>query len=69
MIAGGPRSFSAGGCEIPDGTPKANLLAQKRALRDLERPANGRKQQPHAYGETAGDASGYSSAKGHRGPA
>ena len=31
---GGPRSFSAAGCEIPDATPRANLLAQKQALAD-----------------------------------
>ena len=31
---GGRRSFSAAGCEIPDGTPHANLLAQARALRE-----------------------------------
>lgn len=31
----GERSFSAAGCEIPDGTPHANLHAQGRALRDL----------------------------------
>jgi uroporphyrinogen decarboxylase len=35
MTAGGPRSFSAAGCEIPDGTPATNLLAQNRALRAL----------------------------------
>ncbi|MFN2224280.1 MAG: uroporphyrinogen decarboxylase family protein, partial [Candidatus Promineifilaceae bacterium] len=35
MAAGGPRSFSAAGCEIPDGTPATNLLAQNRALRAL----------------------------------
>ena len=35
MRAGGQRSFSAGGCEIPDGTPRDNLLAQAQALRDL----------------------------------
>ena len=35
MVSGGPRSFSAAGCEIPDGTPHANLYAQSRALRDL----------------------------------
>ena len=29
---GGPRSISAAGCEIPDGTPRENLLAQARAL-------------------------------------
>ena len=32
LAAGGPRSISAAGCEIPDGTPHANLLAQVRAL-------------------------------------
>lgn len=30
---GGPRSISAAGCEIPDGTPHANLRAQVDALR------------------------------------
>lgn len=34
MIAGGKRSISAAGCEIPDGTPHANLHAQARALVD-----------------------------------
>jgi len=29
---GGERLFSAAGCEIPDGTPPANLLAQRQAL-------------------------------------
>jgi len=32
--AGGPRHFSAAGCEVPDGTPEANLLAHARALRE-----------------------------------
>ena len=32
---GGPRSFSAAGCEIPDRTPHANLYAQKRALQEF----------------------------------
>ncbi len=32
--AGGPRHFSAAGCEVPDGTPGANLLAHARALRE-----------------------------------
>jgi MtaA/CmuA family methyltransferase len=32
---GGPRHISAAGCEVPDGTPDANLLAQARALREL----------------------------------
>ena len=31
---GGSRSFSAAGCEIPDGTPHENLLAQAAALRE-----------------------------------
>ena len=31
---GGPRCISAAGCEIPDGTPVENLLAQARALRE-----------------------------------
>jgi hypothetical protein len=35
MKAGGPRAISAAGCEIPDGTPSANLHAQSKALRDL----------------------------------
>jgi MtaA/CmuA family methyltransferase len=30
---GGPRSFSAAGCEIPDHTPEKNLRAQAHALR------------------------------------
>jgi uroporphyrinogen-III decarboxylase len=33
--AGGPRHFSAAGCEVPDGTPDANLLAHARALSDF----------------------------------
>jgi len=32
---GGKRSFSAAGCEIPDGTPLENLLAHTQALRSL----------------------------------
>jgi MtaA/CmuA family methyltransferase len=32
---GGPRHFSAAGCEVPDRTPEANLLAHARALREL----------------------------------
>jgi len=31
---GGARSFSAAGCEVPDGTPHENLHAQTQALRD-----------------------------------
>jgi MtaA/CmuA family methyltransferase len=34
MAVGGPRSFSAAGCEIPDETPHANLLAHAAALRE-----------------------------------
>jgi len=33
--AGGPRHFSAAGCEIPDGTPDANILAHSKTLREL----------------------------------
>jgi MtaA/CmuA family methyltransferase len=33
--AGGPRHLSAAGCEVPDGTPDANLLAHSRTLRAL----------------------------------
>ncbi len=36
MAAGGARSISAAGCEIPDGTPEPNLLAQAEALARLE---------------------------------
>jgi uroporphyrinogen-III decarboxylase len=32
---GGARHFSAAGCEVPDRTPEANLLAHARALREL----------------------------------
>jgi MtaA/CmuA family methyltransferase len=35
MQSGGERAISAAGCEIPDGTPPENLLAQSRALSDL----------------------------------
>ena len=35
LSAGGPRSFSGAGCEIPDGTPHENLHAQTRALREV----------------------------------
>ncbi|MBI5671472.1 MAG: uroporphyrinogen decarboxylase family protein [Chloroflexi bacterium] len=35
MELGGARSFSAAGCEIPDGTPHANLRAQAAALEAL----------------------------------
>jgi MtaA/CmuA family methyltransferase len=35
MAVGGPNAISAAGCEIPDGTPHANLLAQAEALREL----------------------------------
>jgi uroporphyrinogen-III decarboxylase len=33
-------SFSAGGCEIPDGTPYENLKAQYQALLDLKKEKN-----------------------------
>jgi uroporphyrinogen decarboxylase len=33
--AGGPRHFSAAGCEIPDGTPDANPQAHAATLREL----------------------------------
>jgi uroporphyrinogen-III decarboxylase len=33
--AGGPRHFSAAGCEVPDRTPEANPLAHARALREI----------------------------------
>jgi MtaA/CmuA family methyltransferase len=33
--AGGPRHFSAAGCEVPDGTHEENLLAHARTLREL----------------------------------
>jgi len=33
--AGGPRHFSAAGCEVPDRTPDANPLAHVRTLREL----------------------------------
>ena len=32
----GDRYFSAAGCEIPDGTPEENLLAQVEVLRMLD---------------------------------
>jgi uroporphyrinogen-III decarboxylase len=35
MSAGGAHSVSAAGCEIPLGTPHANLLAQAAALAEL----------------------------------
>lgn len=35
MVIGGPRAFSAAGCEIPMHTPPANLHAQTRALAGL----------------------------------
>jgi len=35
MAMGGARSFSAAGCEVPDGTPYANLVAQASALQAL----------------------------------
>ena len=35
---GGPRCFSAAGCEIPDGSPHVNLRAQNSALKDFILP-------------------------------
>ncbi len=37
LESGGPRCFSMAGCEIPEGTPDANLLAHAKALREYER--------------------------------
>ena len=37
ILQGGVRSFSAAGCEIPDGTPHENLHAQTRALLEFGR--------------------------------
>jgi uroporphyrinogen-III decarboxylase len=34
LALGGPRSFNAAGCEIPDSTPVENLLAQAKALKE-----------------------------------
>lgn len=36
LAAGGPRCISMAGCEIPDGTPHANLRAHAAALREWE---------------------------------
>jgi uroporphyrinogen decarboxylase len=36
VVQAGKRSISAAGCEIPDGTPHENLLAQARALREFK---------------------------------
>ncbi len=36
LLAGGPRSISAAGCEIPDATPHQNLLAQAAFLREYQ---------------------------------
>jgi hypothetical protein len=35
LDAGGARSLSAAGCEIPDGTPRVNLFAQTRTLEEF----------------------------------
>jgi len=32
---GGPRCFNMPGCEVPDGTPQENMLAQSRALHEI----------------------------------
>jgi uroporphyrinogen-III decarboxylase len=34
LTVGGPKSFSAAGCEIPDGTPQKNLHVHARVLRE-----------------------------------
>jgi uroporphyrinogen-III decarboxylase len=34
LTVGGSRSFSAAGCEIPDGTPPKNLRIHARVLRE-----------------------------------
>jgi uroporphyrinogen decarboxylase len=39
MAVGGPRCLSMAGCEIPDGTPHANLRAHAAALREIGRSA------------------------------
>jgi len=36
LAAGGSRCISMAGCEIPDGTPHANLRAQAAVLREWE---------------------------------
>lgn len=36
VLKGGPRSFSGAGCEIPDATPPANLLAQYQTLCEVK---------------------------------
>ena len=35
QAAGGPRHFSAAGCEIPDHTPEANMRAHAATLREI----------------------------------
>lgn len=42
LRAGGARSFSGAGCEIPEGTPPENLRAQAEALREWGSGAAGR---------------------------
>jgi uroporphyrinogen-III decarboxylase len=37
MVQWSGRYFSAAGCEIPDGTPQANLMAQAQALNNFAR--------------------------------
>jgi MtaA/CmuA family methyltransferase len=38
VAAAGPRGINMAGCEIPDGTPVANLRAQSAALREIAEP-------------------------------
>lgn len=46
LAAGGPKCFSAAGCEIPDGTPLENLRAQTQALKDFAQSQTGMEDQP-----------------------
>jgi uroporphyrinogen decarboxylase len=45
LTAGGPKCFSAAGCEIPDGTPLENLRAQTQALKDFAQGQTGMENQ------------------------
>jgi MtaA/CmuA family methyltransferase len=48
VALGDARSFIMAGCEIPDGTPSANLLAQYQALCEAVSPVTERPARPHA---------------------